>query len=72
MPIDPNRPWGRPSAAAPSVLPARLRRGQEEGFQAKSAAAKTVVAKPAKAAAKLKKSAATAKPKKTAAAAAGT
>jgi len=71
MPIDPNRPWGRPSAAAPSVLPARLRRGQG-GSQAKSAAAKTIAAKPAKATAKPKKSAAAAKPKKTAAVAAGT
>ena len=71
MPIDPNRPWGQPSAAAPSVLPALLRRSQEGGSQAKSAAAKTIVAKPAKAAAKLKKSAATAKLKKTAVAAAG-
>ncbi|KAG2568193.1 hypothetical protein PVAP13_7NG300400 [Panicum virgatum] len=45
---------------------------KKEAPKAKPAAAKTVAAKPAKAAAKPKKSAAAAKPKKTAAAAAGT
>ncbi|KAG2588499.1 hypothetical protein PVAP13_5NG347300 [Panicum virgatum] len=55
--------------------PARLRRRQKGGSQGrpiKPATTKTIAAKPAKAAAKPKKSAATAKPKKTAATAAGT